>query len=157
LKGRENDPILIYCTGGIRCTKLGGYLKQTGFNDVKQLFGGIQTYANHLKHNNLQSEYIGSMFTFDQRLSERVTADILTKCITCGDENDRFINCCNFACNLLITQCPQCSLIMKAACSDNCKDHIIWREKDPKGHKAWLRAIGGTMLQKKAKKPQNAF
>jgi len=149
LIGKENENILLYCTGGIRCTKLGGYLKQSGFNNVKQLFGGIQTYANHLKKYNLQSEYIGSMFTFDNRLSERITSDILTTCITCGDKHDRIINCGNVACHLLIIQCPQCSLVMRAACSETCKDHILWKERDPEGHKAFRRNIGGTIIPKK--------
>ncbi len=39
------DPIRIYCTGGIRCVKVGAYLKQElGFEDVRRLEHGIIGY-----------------------------------------------------------------------------------------------------------------
>ena len=41
----EGKRILTYCTGGIRCEKFSGFLKQEGFEDVSQLHGGIVTYG----------------------------------------------------------------------------------------------------------------
>ena len=40
-----SDPIRIFCTGGIRCVKVGAYLKQElGFEDVRRLEHGIIGY-----------------------------------------------------------------------------------------------------------------
>ena len=52
LKGKENEKILLYCTGGIRCEKASSYLIKNGFNDVNQLQGGIIQYAHEIKSNN---------------------------------------------------------------------------------------------------------
>ena len=49
LKGKEDDKILMYCTGGIRCEKASSYLIHHGFKDVNQLNGGIIQYANDIK------------------------------------------------------------------------------------------------------------
>ena len=39
LKGKEEENILLYCTGGIRCEKASAYLKHKGFQSVNQLYG----------------------------------------------------------------------------------------------------------------------
>ncbi len=42
----KDKPILTYCTGGIRCIKVGAFLKQElGFENVRRLEGGIVSYA----------------------------------------------------------------------------------------------------------------
>jgi UPF0176 protein len=41
LKGKEEEKILLYCTGGIRCEKASSYLMNHGFKNVNQLQGGI--------------------------------------------------------------------------------------------------------------------
>jgi len=57
-----DQPILLYCTGGVRCTKVAAYLKQAhGFTNVKQLDGGIIRYAMYAKeHPHFQSKYRGA-------------------------------------------------------------------------------------------------
>ena len=45
LEGHEDKPVLLYCTGGIRCEKTSAYLKHHGFQNVNQLHGGIIDYA----------------------------------------------------------------------------------------------------------------
>ena len=54
LKDVEKDtPILAYCTGGIRCVKVGAYLQQKlGFTDVSSLKGGIIAYTRELEQLN---------------------------------------------------------------------------------------------------------
>ena len=37
LKGKEDQPVLMYCTGGIRCEKASVYLKHKGFKNVYHL------------------------------------------------------------------------------------------------------------------------
>ena len=41
LKGKEDEKILLYCTGGIRCEKASAFLKHHGFKDVNQLTEGL--------------------------------------------------------------------------------------------------------------------
>ena len=41
LEGKEQQPVMLYCTGGIRCEKMSAYLKHYGFQNVNQLHGGI--------------------------------------------------------------------------------------------------------------------
>ena len=51
LEGKENEKVIMYCTGGIRCEKASSYLIHHGFKDVSQLKGGIIQYANDIKKN----------------------------------------------------------------------------------------------------------
>ena len=39
LADKKDQPIIMYCTGGIRCEKASAYLKHHGFNEVYQLDG----------------------------------------------------------------------------------------------------------------------
>lgn len=45
LSEHKDKTILTYCTGGIRCEKLTGFMLKEGFKDVAQLEGGIVTYG----------------------------------------------------------------------------------------------------------------
>ena len=49
LEGQEDKPVLLYCTGGIRCEKTSAYLKHHGFQNVNQLHGGIIDYARQIQ------------------------------------------------------------------------------------------------------------
>jgi UPF0176 protein len=113
LKGRSKDQeVLIYCTGGIRCEKIGAYLRQKeGYSNIKQLRGGtrfsdvfhfwlnvhhsincagIVNYARTLRNNpEFQSKYLGLQFNFDQRIVQdipqsKITEHQLTHCQQCG-------------------------------------------------------------------------
>ena len=83
----------MYCTGGIRCEKASAYLIHHGFKDVNQLNGGIIQYAHDIKKNKKKSKFIGKNFVFDQRLGERITDDIISKCHQCEEPNDLHTNC----------------------------------------------------------------
>ena len=109
LKGKENNTVMLYCTGGIRCEKASAYLKHNGFKDVNQLDGGIINYVKSVKENNLENKFKGLNFVFDARMSERVTDDVISKCHQCGSPCDKHINCANLQCNLLFIQCTGCS------------------------------------------------
>ena len=49
LEGKEEEQVLLYCTGGIRCEKASAYLMNFGFKNVNQLQGGIIQYAHDIK------------------------------------------------------------------------------------------------------------
>ncbi|CAI5747234.1 unnamed protein product [Peronospora destructor] len=48
--GQKSKEIMMYCTGGIRCEKVGAYLTQyKGISNVQKLHGGIVNYVHFLK------------------------------------------------------------------------------------------------------------
>ncbi len=137
LKGKEEEPILLYCTGGIRCEKASAYLKHNGFQDVNQLHGGIIDYVRQLAQDeSLANKFEGKNFVFDERLGERISENIISNCHQCGAPSDSHINCKNVNCNLLFIQCEKCSKAHKGCCSPEC----ISISQMPEQEQAELRA-----------------
>jgi len=132
LRGQENDKILLYCTGGIRCEKASAYLIHHGFKDINQLQGGIIQYANNIKKNNAKSKFIGKNFVFDHRLGERVTDDVISKCHQCKEASDNHTNCVNQACHILFIQCDKCLKEYNNCCSKKCSDFIKLPKEEQK-------------------------
>lgn len=122
LKGMEDKKVVMYCTGGIRCEKASAYFKFKGFKDVNHLQGGIIQYAQEVKEQNLESKFRGINFVFDERIGERITDDVLSKCHQCGKPNDRHVNCKNDDCHLLFIQCPECEEKMQGCCTPKCME-----------------------------------
>ena len=122
LKGQQDKEVLLYCTGGIRCEKASSYLLHHGFKNVKQLTGGIIQYTHDVKEQHLESKFIGSNFVFDDRLEERITADVIGVCHQCGTSCDTHTDCMNQACHILFIQCPDCSTTFNGCCSTACKE-----------------------------------
>lgn len=60
----RKKPIVMFCTGGIRCEKAGPYMMQQGFENVLQLDGGILKYFEECGG----THYEGECFVFDQRV-----------------------------------------------------------------------------------------
>jgi len=121
LKGKESNKILLYCTGGIRCEKASSYLKHHGFEDVNQLQGGIISYTRQVKVKSLESKFIGSNFVFDERLGERITEAIISKCHQCAKPCATHTNCKNDDCHLLFIQCEECAKKYKSCCTSECQ------------------------------------
>lgn len=122
LKGHEDNTVLMYCTGGIRCEKASSYLINHGFKDVNQLNGGIIKYAHDIKKNNVKSKFIGKNFVFDHRLGENITEDVISNCHQCGNPSNRHLDCENQACHILFIQCENCAEKYKNCCSKKCAD-----------------------------------
>ena len=132
LKGKEDDTVMLYCTGGIRCEKASAYLKHNGFKDVNQLDGGIINYVKSVKENNLENKFKGLNFVFDGRMGERITDDVISKCHQCGSDCDKHVNCANLQCNLLFIQCPGCSKDKQGCCSPECIEIVKLPKKEQK-------------------------
>lgn len=132
LKGKEDNPVMLYCTGGIRCEKASAYLKHNGFKDVNQLDGGIINYVKCVKENNLENKFKGLNFVFDGRMGERITDDVISKCHQCGGDCDKHVNCANLQCNLLFIQCSGCSKDNQGCCSPECIEIIKLPKKEQK-------------------------
>ena len=61
----KNKPIVMYCTGGIRCEKASAVMLKEGFENVKQLEGGILGYFKETDG----SYWEGDCFVFDDRVA----------------------------------------------------------------------------------------
>ena len=64
----KNQPIAMFCTGGIRCEKASSYLLKNGYEDISQLDGGILNYLE-IKKNEKNTTWKGECFVFDNRVS----------------------------------------------------------------------------------------
>ena len=120
LEDKKDRNIVMYCTGGIRCEKASAYYKHKGFKNVYQVEGGIIEYARRAKELGIENKFIGKNFVFDERLGEKISEDIISKCHQCGTPNDTHVNCANDACHILFIQCPSCADRYEHTCSDRC-------------------------------------
>lgn len=60
----KQQPIVMFCTGGIRCEKAGPFMQREGFEKIFQLDGGILKYFEECG----SAHYNGECFVFDQRV-----------------------------------------------------------------------------------------
>ncbi len=120
LSDKKDKNLLMYCTGGIRCEKASAYFKHKGFERVYQLDGGIIEYARKVKAEGLENKFKGKNFVFDERMGERISAEVIAKCHQCGKPCDDHVNCTNDACHILFIQCESCADKYDNCCSKKC-------------------------------------
>ncbi|MFN7096699.1 MAG: rhodanese-related sulfurtransferase [Gammaproteobacteria bacterium] len=60
----KDKPVVVFCTGGIRCEKAAPYMIKQGFKEVYQLEGGILKYFEECDG----AHYKGECFVFDDRI-----------------------------------------------------------------------------------------
>ncbi|HRE81767.1 MAG TPA: rhodanese-like domain-containing protein [Opitutaceae bacterium] len=60
----KTRPIVMFCTGGIRCEKAGPFMEREGFQNIYQLEGGILKYFEECGG----AHYDGECFVFDRRV-----------------------------------------------------------------------------------------
>lgn len=117
----EKTPVMMYCTGGIRCELFSSILKEKGFEKVYQLEGGIINYG--LKQGS--DHWLGKLFVFDDRLavslSDKQSTEVIGTCHHCGVSNDVYYNCANMDCNELFLCCPECLKQFAGCCQESCK------------------------------------
>jgi len=77
----KTQPVVTFCTGGIRCEKAGPYLQREGFENVFQLDGGILKYFEECGG----EHYVGECFVFDKRvgLEASLEESPRTLCFVC--------------------------------------------------------------------------
>jgi UPF0176 protein len=60
----KDQPVVMFCTGGIRCEKAGPYMELQGYKNILQLDGGILKYFEEVGG----AHYEGECFVFDERV-----------------------------------------------------------------------------------------
>jgi RluA family pseudouridine synthase len=77
----KEQPIVMFCTGGIRCEKAGPFMEGEGFKNIFQLDGGILKYFEECGG----AHYDGECFVFDQRvgLDPSLHETDSTQCFRC--------------------------------------------------------------------------
>jgi len=118
----KDKKILTYCTGGVRCEKLSGYLLSEGFKEVYQLHGGIVNYS---KDPDVKGQmFEGKCYVFDERISVPVNSaeeyNPIGKCLHCGKTTDRYVNCANLDCHKQHFECEGCEEKWSRSCSEEC-------------------------------------
>ena len=61
----KDEPVVMFCTGGIRCEKASAIMMEAGFTNVKQLKGGVLGYFESVGGDH----WNGDCFVFDQRVA----------------------------------------------------------------------------------------
>jgi UPF0176 protein len=61
----KNKPVVMFCTGGVRCEKAALYMEQQGYKEVYQLDGGILNYFKEVGG----AHYQGGCYVFDERVN----------------------------------------------------------------------------------------
>lgn len=135
LKEKNHDPekpVLLYCTGGIRCEKASAFLRHNGYRNVGQLHGGIIDYAHQIKRKKLPNKFKGKNYVFDGRGAETISQDVLSECDLCQSPCDTYINCANVACNELFLSCSDCQKKLNQCCSEECMHIASLPEEEQK-------------------------
>ena len=100
----KQQPIVMFCTGGIRCEKAGPFMEMQGFEQIYQLEGGILKYFEECG----AAHYDGECFVFDDRVglnpgldeSDSVQCYACQSPLTAEDQADpRYV---------LLESCPFC-------------------------------------------------
>jgi len=124
LKDLKDQTIVTVCTGGVRCEKASGFLVNSGFNDVYQLYGGIVSYME--KYPN--QHFLGKLYVFDSRIAMGFNTDdpnhkIVGSCKFCKNPADTYRDCSNLYCEgkRHFISCDSCIEKMNGFCSNNCQ------------------------------------
>lgn len=115
----KNQPVVTYCTGGVRCEVLSSMMIKRGFREVYQLDGGIVRYGEAFGDSGL---WEGALYIFDKRKAVTFTenAAVIGRCSQCGEPSSRMENCVNLACRTQLVVCDGC-----AAVEPHCAEHYL--------------------------------
>lgn len=72
----KEKPVVMFCTGGIRCEKASAVMLNQGYKQVYQLDGGIFNYFQQCGN----AHYHGSCFVFDERVALNSNLEPLNDC-----------------------------------------------------------------------------
>lgn len=115
----KKTPVMMYCTGGIRCEVFSALLKADGFEKIYQLDGGVINYG----HQEGSDHWQGQLFVFDDRMVVPISeekAPVVGSCHHCSTPNEAYYNCANMDCNELFLCCPECLKQYGGCCQESC-------------------------------------
>lgn len=118
----KEKPLLVFCTGGIRCEKAVPQLEALGYKNIFQLKGGILRYLEQYPNSNFE----GECFVFDNRVAvdqQLAPSQKYSLCPHCGDPAERPITCRR--CGKSARLCDPClEKSVRDACSSNCANQL---------------------------------
>ncbi|MDO9396174.1 MAG: rhodanese-related sulfurtransferase [Herbiconiux sp.] len=117
----KSQPVVTYCTGGIRCEVLSSLMTARGFEQVYQLDGGIVRYGETFGNDGL---WQGALYVFDGRGSVTFGPDaaVIGHCTVCDGATSRLQNCGDAACRSQLVVCEACATA-EAAAPVHCPAH----------------------------------
>lgn len=103
----KDQPVITYCTGGIRCEVLTVLMANRGFQELYQIDGGIVRYGEAFGDNGL---WEGSLYVFDERMAMNFSADakVIGSCQLCQTPSAALRNCADPGCKTLAVICDTC-------------------------------------------------
>lgn len=137
----HNTPVMMYCTGGIRCELYSVVLMKQGFKEVYQLDGGVIAYGQQMGN----KHWKGKLFVFDDRMAipiddQQSHVEPIAHCTHCQTSCDTYYNCANADCNTLFICCEQCVQQQQGCCSHACTQAPRIRKFDQtRGNKPFRR------------------
>jgi len=104
----KDEPVVTYCTGGVRCEVLSSLMTTRGFTRVYQLDGGVVRYGERFGDDGV---WDGSLYVFDGRGSVDFSdhTAVLGRCVRCGDATKRMRNCSDVQCREQLVVCDACA------------------------------------------------
>ena len=122
----KDVPVLMYCTGGIRCEKAILEMRTRGFDQVYQLRDGILGYLAEFP----DGEFEGECFVFDDRVT--VGPDLQPTgnfgiCPGCGLTASKVVSC--EWCGNSFFHCQDCETKRPSVCCKTCLDR--WQHRGP--------------------------
>lgn len=104
----KDQPVVTYCTGGVRCEVLSAMMIKRGFTEVYQLDGGIVRYGEKFGDSGL---WEGALYMFDNRKAVTFSEDaaIIGRCSQCDEPSSRMENCSDLACRTQLVVCDGCA------------------------------------------------
>jgi UPF0176 protein len=115
----RDKKVVTYCTGGVRCEKASAFLKENGFQDVKQLRGGILRYEEEYP----DTYFEGKCYVFDDRIGVQLNkknVGPISNCEWCDKPCDDYLNCHNIDCDKRFIACDGCRELHNKSCCEEC-------------------------------------
>lgn len=126
----KDQPVVTYCTGGIRCEVLSALMKDRGFEEVYQLDGGIVRYGETYGDSGY---WEGELYVFDGRMNTRFSDEAVTigECTHCAAATSTFYNCMDRGCSNLQLYCDACRHIPQTTRCQKCAARVAAHPEDP--------------------------
>ncbi len=80
----QNQKVVMFCTGGIRCEKATSWMLDQGIEDIWQLDGGVLNYFERIE--DAEQDWEGELFVFDDRVAINTNGEetAASLCPDCG-------------------------------------------------------------------------